>query len=375
MLRRLIPGFFILACAAAVAACSSGSTTPSSGGHPGVGPNFVTNTLYVTNTTQQVIEIFTPAPGPSASPQFIIGGSNTTISGPQYLAFNGNKQLFVTNYNPAAQTSSILEFQTFATGNVLPFGSVPLGTSLHPRGIAAFSDSSGYVVAATNPGSFFPNEVLIYGTVGLTTTIAGTSTGLNVPVGVAVDGNKNIYISNNGAQSVTIYPLPTPSPVSSITPSPTPSPTPTPVGSPSTSPTPSPTPPSTNVAPRTTIAGSNTQLVSPLGIALDGSGNLYVADAGGAAAAPKILIFNAPFGTGLLNIAPSHVIISQNPSFVNPTDVKVDTTGRIYVVDAGLGPNANSKLLIFGAGSFGTVTPSTAITLPQGSAMGAALSP
>ena len=377
MLRRLTLGFFILVCAAVVAACSSTSTTPSSGGVPGIGPNFTTNTIYVTNTTQQLLEIFTPAPGPSATPQYTIGGSNTTLSGPQYLTFNGNKQLFVTNYNPATSTASILEFQTFATGNVLPFGTNPLNASVHPRGIAAFSDNSGYVLAVTNAGAFFPNALLIYGTLGLSNNIAGANTGLNVPIGVAVDSKKNIYVANNGGASVTVYAFPSPSPTPSTSPSPSPSPSPTPSVSPSTSPSPTPTPVADNLVPSTTIAGGNTQLAAPVGIALDGAGNLYVADAGSATipAAPKILIFNAPLGAGVQNIAPSHVIISQNPAFVNPTDVKVDTAGNVYVVDAGAGPNANSKLLIFAAGSYGTVTPSPAISLPAGSALGMALSP
>jgi hypothetical protein len=117
-------------------------------------------------------------------------------------------------------------------------------------------------------------------------------------------------------------------------------------------------------------------MTAPLGIALDGSGNLYVADAGSTTipAAPKILIFNAPFGAGLQNIPPTHVIGSS--SFVNPTDVKVDTAGNVYVIDAGRGPNSNSMLFIFAAGTYGaSVTPRTAITLPPGSAMGMALSP
>jgi hypothetical protein len=89
--------------------------------------------------------------------------------------------------------------------------------------------------------------------------------------------------------------------------------------------------------------------------------------------APKILVFNAPFGAGALNVAPSRTIVSQNPAFVNPTDVKVDSAGNIYVVDAGAVPN--SKLLVFPANASGTVTPTTAITLPAGSATGLALSP
>jgi hypothetical protein len=142
------------------------------------------------------------------------------------------------------------------------------------------------------------------------------------------------------------------------------------------SPSPTPTPVADNITPVTTIQGSSTQLTAPLGIALDGSGNLYVADAGttGVCAAPAILIYNAPFAAGLQNIAPSHFICS-NPALVNPTDVKVDSAGNVIVVDAGKG-GATSKLLIFAAGSFGaSVTPSTSIALPSGTAMGTALSP
>lgn len=375
MLRRLTLGFFLLACAAVAAACSSTTATPSSGGVPGIGPNFVTNTVYTTNTTAQVIEIYTPAPGPSATPQYAIGGSNTSMNGPQYLAFDSQKHLFVTNYNQAAQTSSILEFQTYATGNVLPLAGVPLSSTVRPRGIATLPNSGGYVVAATQPGGFLPNLVLVYSTLGLQNTIGGSNTGLNVPTGVAVDSKSNIYVSNNGAPSVTIYALPSPTPTPSTSPSPTPSPTPTPSASPSGSPSPTPTPASNNISPTTTIAGGSTGLAAPLGIALDSNGNLYVADAGGSGIAPKILIFNGPFAAGLLNLTPSHTIVSQNPAFVNPTDVKVDTTGNVYVVDAGSGPNANSKLLIFPAGTYGTVTPASAITLPNGSATGVGLSP
>lgn len=373
MLRRLTLGLALLASAASIAACSSSdSTTPSSGGVPGIGPNLPTNSIYVTDTTQRLIDIYLPSPGPSATPSFAIGGSNTTMNGPQYMAFNDKKQLYVTNDSPNS-TGSMLTFQTYATSNVLPFGSQPLTAGTHPRGIAVVPTSGEQVIAASVTGGFYTSELLVYGALGLSDLIAGSNTGLNAPVGVAVDKNKNIYVANSGAPSVTIYPLPSPTPSPTGSPTATPSPTPTPSGSPV--PTPTPTPFADNIAPATTVAGSNTQLAAPQGIALDGSGNLYVADAGSSTAAPKILIFNAPFGAGALNVAPSRTIVSQNPAFVNPTDVKVDSAGTIYVVDAGSGPNANSKLLIFPANASGTVTPSTVIALPAGSATGLALSP
>ncbi len=370
MLRRLTLGLSLVACAGAIAACNSNAGTPSSGGVTGSGPDFVTDTIYVSNTTQQVVEIFTPSPAPSATPQYVIGGSNTTISGPQYLTFDAQKHLFVTNYNPATATSSVLEFQTFATGNVLPYDSVPLTGNVHARGIAPLPDSAGFVAAVTQSGGFYPNQLIVYSSLGLTQTLAGNNTGLNVPIGVAVDAHQNMYVANNGTPSVTIYAQP------SATPSSSPTPTPTPTVSPSGSPSPSP-PPVSNTAPITTLQGGSTQLAAPQGIALDSAGNLYVSDAGSASIPlpAKILIFDAPFGAGLQNIAPSHVIVSQNPAFVDPTDVAVDTVGNVYVIDPGRGPNSNSKLLIFAAHTYGTVTPASAITLPAGSAMGIALSP
>ncbi len=256
---------------------------------------------------------------------------------------------------------------------MLPLASNPLSAGVHPRGIAAYPDNSGYVVATTTAAGVYPSAVQVYTDLGLSENIAGSNTQLDVPVGVALDSAKKIYVSNNAAPSLTVYVLPSPT----VAPSTTPSPTPTPTVSPSGSPSPTPTPAANNIAPVTTIAGSNTQLVAPLGIALDSSGNLFVADAGSATipVAPKILVFSAPLGAGTQNISPAHVITSQNPAFVNPTDVKVDASGKVYVIDAGLGPNANSKLLIFPASTYGVVTPSSVVALPQGSALGIALSP
>lgn len=374
MLARLTPGILFLALATAMAACSSNATTPSSGGVPGIGPNFATNTVYVANTAGEAIEIFRPSPGPSSIPSYAIGGSNTTMNGPQYLAFDSNKNLFVTNFNSAQSTSSILEFAEYATGNVLPLNTFALSPTVHPRGIAALPSSAGFVVAVTNPGAFFNNEVLVYQSGILTMEIAGSNTQLDIPTGVAVQSANTFFVSNNATASVTefVTPSPSPSPVATATPVPTPTPTATPVGatpSPTPVPTATPTPASVNIAPALTIAGAATTLKAPMGIALDSAGNLYVADAG--QPTPRILVFNAPTGTGTQNIAPSRTITSA--SLINPTDVKVDSSGTIYVVDQGAGPTGTSNLLIFAANANGNSTP-TVVPLP-GNDTGLALSP
>lgn len=381
MLRRLTLGLFTLVCAAAVAACSSsGNTVPTSGGVQGVGPNFKTNTIYVSDTTGNELLIYTPSPGPSATPQFVIGGSNTSLNNPRYLAFTSKKNLFVTNYNSGTQTGSVTVYQTYATGNVLPITTAPLVSGpAQPHGIAIFPNDNLYAVALTAPGQFFTSSVGVFGASGnaLQFLIAGSNTGLDAPNGVAVDSNSNLYVSNTGSESgiksVTVYALPSPTPTPSGSPSPTPSPTPTPSVSPS--PTPTPTPFSNNLTPVTTITSAS--FVTPYGLALDSKGNLYVTDVGAPGQAPKVFVFSAPFGAGAQSLSPSATITSS--ALVYPTDVKVDAAGNIYVVDLGSGPSSNSgntsKLLIFPPNSNGNVTPSVSIALPQGSATGLGLSP
>jgi hypothetical protein len=377
MLRRLTLRFFLLAIAAAAAACSSGTPSLSSGGVFGSGPNFVTNTIYVANTTAQSIDLYTPSPGPSATPIYTIS-SNTAMNGPQYLAFDSGDNLWTTNYNASQGTASIIEFEKYATGNVLPFNEFTLASGTQLRGIAMEPGGSEFAVSATVPGGFYSDVLYLYSpTAGFLRTLAGTNTGLHVPSGMAFDANDKLYVANNGSASVTVYTVPTPSPTPSGSPSPTPSPTPTPTatpsGSPSATPSPSPTPNATNITPDTTIQGGSTGLVSPLSVALDASGNLYVADPD-TGSAPRILVFDAPFAAGTQNVAPSRTITGSNTDLVYPTDVKVDSGGTIYVVDRGSGSNT-SKLLIFAPGANGNVAPSTAIAIPGGAATGMALSP
>lgn len=390
MLRRLTLGLFTLACAAAVAACSSGNTTvPSTGGVPGVGPNFPTNTVYVSDTTQNAVDIFAPSPGPSATPQYVIGGSNTTLNGPSYLAFDSSKRLYVTNYSASTKQASVLVFQTYATGDVLPYGTISLSIGTQPHGVAMFPKNGGFAVAFTQPGGFFTSAINLYSAVSngstyVTNTIAGGSTDLNNPVGLAVDSNSNIYAANSGGSTITVYPLPTPVPTPSGSPTASPSPSPTPTGSATPAPTPSPTPASNNMPPSATItcvpgAGMPSPCMShPTGITLDGSGNVYVTDPD-SGVTPAVYVFTsaqvacaAPPCT--LNLTPSRFIAGSSTKLVDPTDVAVDSSGTIYVVDAGSGPNT-SMLLVFSPTANGNVAPSAAIGLPAGSATGMALSP
>jgi hypothetical protein len=238
--------------------------------------------------------------------------------------------------------------------------------------------NNGFVVATTQPGGFFTSAVIVYGPFTApsafeTNLIAGASTQLSNPIGVAVDSNKNIYVANSGSGKITIYALPSPSPTPSSSPTPTasPSPTPTPVpsGQPTPTPSPTPTPASSDLTPTTTIS-CTCSMTQPTGLTLDSGGNLYVTDP----VARALYVFNASqLAGGTLTLTPARSITSS--SFTAPVDVKVDSSGTIYVVDAGAPPGTPSMLLIFASGASGNSTPSRAITLPAGSATGMALSP
>jgi hypothetical protein len=221
------------------------------------------------------------------------------------------------------------------------------------------------VVADNNPADVYPSRILLFsaGSTSPYQSIGGPKPGLKVPGGVAVDGQGHIYVTNIQGASVMQFMLPTPSP----TPKPTPtvSPSPTPTGSPSTSPspstTPSPTPTPVNIFPRFSITSKN-GVHAPFGVALDPSGNIYIADQGEPNAGctsklgPAILVF-PPFNKKIPYKKPIREIQGCNTLLNEPTDVKVNSDGVIYVADS---QNGSGVIYIFPPNATGNVCPTGA---------------
>ncbi len=329
-----------------IVACSSLGQTSGIN----VGPNFPSKTLYATNSNQNAISIYSNAK--SGGPSYNIGGANTGLNGPQYLAFDRGRNLWVTNYNPSTGQALLIEFEALATGNVVPLTSAaisgrPRGIAFSPKGPSPRPSSSAtpvprFMVVADNiPTEVYPNQILLF-SAGATTSfqsIAGPKTLLKVPGGVTVDKQGHIYVANIAGATVEqfVLPTPTPSPKPTKSPKPTPTPTSTPSGSPSPSPTPSPTPTPFNIYPRFAITAKN-GVVTPYSVAVDTDGFIYILDQGrpkqkcGSSNGPAILVF-PPYNKKIPFTKPVRTIRGCNTKLNAPTDIKVNPDGLIYVAD------------------------------------------
>src|SRR5438552_844775 len=136
-------------------------------------------------------------------------------------------------------------------------------------------------------------------------TIRGSNTGLNFPLGIALDGAGNIYVANFGASNILIFAA----------------------GA------------SGNVTPIATIAVASP--CTTYGVALDGAGNLYVTNF----SCNNVLIFAAGSGNATL-------IAGGNTGLTAPAGIALDGAGNIYVANPG-----NLSITVYAAGASGDATP------------------
>src|SRR5260370_6003375 len=105
-----------------------------------------------------------------------------------------------------------------------------------------------------------------------------------------------------------------------------------------------------NATPIATIAGSNTGLTSPQGIAVDAAGRLYVANI----ANPYTITIYASGATG--NATPAATIAGSNTGLSQPEGIALDAAGRLYVATL-----LNTTVTVYAAGAAGNATPTVTI--------------
>jgi sugar lactone lactonase YvrE len=241
--------------------------------------------------------------------------------------------------NPTTNSLSI--FPNGSSGNV---ASHYAQTNLFdPRGIA-YHAGNLYVA------NHYTDSITVYpassnGAVNPAYTIRGSSTQLNDPVAVALDSSGKIYVANRGNPcSITVYPA----------------------GS------------NGNVAPAAIISGASTELSAPNALTLDSQGNIYVVNEGSAAGGQDSVTVYSSGSTG--NPSPMRTISGSSTGLSSPMGIAVDAGGYIYV-SSGSGTNTTSLLsfpgayvsstgssetnavsiLIYAPGASGNVVPTTSI--------------
>ena len=223
------------------------------------------------------------------------------------------------------------------------FGDVPSAAGdTNLSGASGIARDAAGNIYATSPA----NDMITvyargaYGIPNPIATITGNKTGLNYPVGIAVDARGKIFVANEGVgadASVTVY-----RPRSSG-----------------------------NVTPSAIISGDKTMLSRPSGLALDSAGNLYVSNRGGPAGPGSITVYSAG-SSG--DVPPTRVIGRLLPGGFAPAGIALDKRGDIFVTNA-----AGGNVEMFPAGSNGSVAPQEVVpgacaglNGPQGLALDAA---
>jgi hypothetical protein len=231
--------------------------------------------------------------------------------------------------DPPSGTGQVLLFLQGANGSATPVQTITGPTGMDITAVA--TDTSGELyVAGYLPTSSFPViEVYPAGTNG-----SAPNRTINVSdpyplTAMTVDASGSLYTVNPGDGEVFVY--------SSTA--------------------------SGAATPTRTISGSLTQLNSSEGVAVDSSGNIYVASAlfNGNTATGAVYIFSS---TANGNVAPTRIITNPNGLFLGEA---IDSTGDLYLTLDTIGTPPTGAIVEYAPGANGAATPMRTIA---GSATG-----
>jgi hypothetical protein len=304
--------------------------------------------LYVADTNTNRV-LYYPAGSTTASrvygqPSFSTNTANnggvsaTSLFSPQSVAVDGSGGLYVADqannrvlyYPVGSTTSSRVYGQPSFTTNTANTSGVSATSLNQPNGVAVDGSGGLYVSdEQNNRVLYYPagstTATRVYGQPSFTTNTANnggvSATSLNLPFGMAVDGNGNLYVTDISNNRVLYYPA----------------------GSTTAS----------RVYGQPNFTANNagvsaTSLYNPQSVAVDGGGALYVADFGNS----RVLYYPAGSTTASQVYGqPNFTANTRNNGGVSatslnlPSGVAVDSSGDLYVADS-----YNQRVLYYPAG-------------------------
>ncbi len=314
-----------IALLAAAAFAMVGLDSSSTRADPTPTPTPVAPMLQVTDGNTNAVTAYPAASSGDVAPSASITG----LRMPQGVAQDSSGNIYVANDKPA----SIVVYAAGSTGDATPIATISgSNTRLSiPLGVAVDSSGNIYVTNVGNNSCDGHASVLVYaagstGDVAPSASISGPAsvTKLCYPTDIALDSSANMYVADDNG--VLVYPAG-----------------------------------STGEATPTAIIpsyGDNDKLTSPTGIALDSGGNIYVTavsthDVGG------VVVY--PAGSNG-DVAPSARIpnYGAKDDLLWPYGIALDSSGNIYVADF-----YTASVLVYAAGSSGDVAPVSTIGGPQ----------
>lgn len=257
--------------------------------------------VYIADTSAEALFKLSPDGSVSGIAQGLSGPSGVAVdaAGDVYVSDSGNHEVDKLTWNGGFAVSPV------ASG----LGS-PAGLAVDAAGDLFIADPGRHQVDKVTPDGTL-SVIAGTGTAGSPVTGTATASPLNNPTGVAVDANGNVYIADSGAAVVAKV---TPAGALSIF-----------AGKAG--------------LPGTPTAGTATSvhLRLPSGVAVDSSGNVYIADAGAnyieKVASGRLSLFA---GTGRA-AAPVYGATATSSPLDGPAGIAVAPGGVFYVADTGNG--------------------------------------
>lgn len=290
------------------------------------------------------LNVYAPGSNGDVSPAASITGTATQFTGPIGFVLDSAGNLFVLNYNGGpTDDGGITVYAPGSSGDIPTIATITSNfTGLgFASGIALDSGGNIYVADESNGGSTAGGIVIYpvgsYAVVPPAATIAGDHTGLQNPLGIALDSSDNLAVLNSD-NVITEYPA----------------------GS------------TGDVTPNASLTIDSKGKTVPIGIALGASGKLYVANQGVVncnrqscyqTGEAKVAIFGAGSDG---NAKPSAVIRGRKTGLSWPSAIAVGRRGDIYVANEGpmsckpgcsCVPTGHGSITIYGPSSNGDVTP------------------
>ena len=283
-----------------------------------------TGNVYVADTDNDTIRLITPS-GVVSTIAGLAGaggstdgtGSTARFSWPQGAAVDGSGNVYVAdNQNHSIRKVTPVGVVSTLAGLAGSYGSAdgtgsaarfhtPTGVAVDGSGIVFVADNQNHTIRKVTPVGVVSTLAGLAGSYG-STDGTGTAARFTYPAGVAVDGSGNVYVADRGNHTIRkVTPAGVVSTLAGLARS---------NGS-------------------TDGTGSASRFNYPEGVAVDGSGNVYVADRGN-----HTIRKVTPTGvvSTLAGLAGSYGSTDGSGSaarFYNPEGLAVDGSGNVYVAD------------------------------------------